>query len=347
MKQNKTKKLKSNKTITNPSKKKVYNNKTKLKKYKTFTNITKSVDKIHILKNNYFFFITSYGYNVYNDKFKLIKFKQFDNDINSVTNIKIIDNDNFMCLIDWEKLTKINIKSGKLITLFVFKETIEHIIYYKKNKIITSSEYGEHIKIWELLNNGRYQLVTIYNNNLSSYKIYLIIKKNLLVFRNLLNNNNYSINFLNLKNYKIENKFEYEWNDNHFCQMSDDIFLFGMHILNEDGLYPSNEIIKYNIKNKKIELKKKFDFFYNHIDFIQKKGILLISGCKPNSNLYLYDLYNQIYVYNSNLEKLQIIELSSSKKITGFTFYQKDEKELLFYFLFNHCEGNIEILSFC
>ena len=103
--------------------------------------------------------------------------------------IKIIDEDNFICSKGNKKLCNINVKANKITTLLNINEDIEHILYCKKNKIITSNFWfdlriqniGKIIK--DSINNSTtYQVMTklnfieIENNDIAEMN--LVKKKN-------------------------------------------------------------------------------------------------------------------------------------------------------------------------
>ena len=101
--------------------------------------------------------------------------------------IKIIDEDNFICSKGNKKLCNINVKANKITTLLNINEDIEHILYYKKNKIIVIFDLICGFKIWEIIkdsinNSTTYQVMTklnfieIENNDIAEMN--LVKKKN-------------------------------------------------------------------------------------------------------------------------------------------------------------------------
>ena len=298
-----------------------------------------SLGKVNIFDNKNILCLTSGGYTIYDNKFKIIKRKKNL----SVTNAKIIDDKNFICLIDNSKLIKINIETGKHNQLFKFPYYIKQIKYLKNHNIITILyEEGFTFKIWQKLNNGSYQLMTKLsllsfstNNNI---EMYLTKKENYLITTNPFN----GVTFWDLSKYRYDHELDYYWHEEHFCQVSENEIVLGKG-RQEGGDELSNEIVKYNIKDKKIVLIKKFNFKYGAIDYLDNKNIFLINGSRPKSKIL-----NNIYVLNNNFVKLQVFEIPLGQTIECFSLYQKDDKEeYLFYYYEDDRPGyGIEILLF-
>lgn len=267
------------------------------------------------------------AYKIYDDQYKLIKNKTFKTICN---NINIIDNDNFTCLLDEKKLVNINIQTGELTILYQFKKTIKKIVYYKKNIILTCDyNINNGIKVRQLLKDGQYQIMTIlYPSPRQKYNrdanMYLIKNKNILITTNIKE----SITFWKLNPFKYNHELYIEniedenlFIDNkQLCSLKDDFFLF---ILGDYEELRPKTAIKYNFKEKKIAIKKDFDFYINCVEYINKKNIILIGGGgKPGS-----EISNNIYVLNSDLNQLQRIEINNLYNINGFGFYDKNEKK--------------------
>ena len=299
-----------------------------------------SIDKVNIFDNKNILCLTSEGYTIYDNKFKIIKRKKNL----SVTAPKIIDDKNFICLIDRKKLIKINIETGKHNQLFEFPYYIKSIKYFKNNNIITIIyDEGFTFKIWQKLNDGSYQLMTKLSllsfSTDKNIEMYLTKNENCLITTNPF----YGVTFWDLPKFRYDHELDYYWHEEHFCQVSENEIVLGKG-RQEGGDELSNEIVKYNIKDKKIVLIKKFNFKYGAIDYLDNKNIFLINGSRPKSKIL-----NNIYVLNNNFAQMQAIEIPLGHTIEFFSLYQKDDKEeyLFYYFYDDDRPGyGIEILSF-
>ena len=298
-----------------------------------------SFGKVNIFDNKNILCLTSEGYTIYDNKFKIIKRKKNL----SVSDAKIIDDKNFICLIDRKKLIKINIETGKHNQLFKFPEYIRKIKYLKNNNILTHFyDEGFTFKIWQKLNDGSYQLMI--KLSLLSFSTDSIIEMYLTKNENCLITTNpfYGVTFWDLTKFRYDHELDYYWHEKHFCQVSENEIVLGKG-RQEGGDELSNEIVKYNIKDKKIVLIKKFAFKCGAIDYLDNKNIFLINGSRPKS-----EILNNIYVLNNNFVQLQIIEIPLGRTIEFFSLYQKDDKEEYLFYYFNDDRPGygIEILSF-
>ena len=171
----------------------------------------------------------------------------------------------------------------------------------------------------------------------SHAKMYLIKNdknKNILATPNPKN----GVSFWNFLSLKHQYDLDYEWDTRHFCQISGTEIILGGMVY--EGI-ANKDLIKYDLKEKKIILEKHFDFLYKNIEYLKEKNIILISGTRPKS-----EIFNNIYIFNTNFVLIQNIENSSNYgTIEGFNFYQKNEKEE-FLFFYVHSIGEWKEINF-
>jgi WD40 repeat protein len=217
---------------------------------------------------------------------------------------------------------------------------------YYKNKIITCNlELKEGIKIWEQAkspisasNQNHYQLMNklfypkIYGDeNITYTTMYLMEDKNLLIT----SNDEESVCFWNLKKLKFDHTFELDWCPYIFSNYKNNLVIFGSGIYK--GYRTPNELVLYDVKVKNINKKIKLDFIMLDVRYIKKIDLIVISG---GTDI----LRNDIYVYDSNLNKVQFIRKAHYRDINGFAFYEKDGKEDL---LMSYSQdGAVSIYSF-
>ena len=283
-------------------------------------------------------------YKIFDNKFQMIKKSKKELNI-SIRNVKVIDENNIICLLNTEELIILSLQNGKIRKLFYFHETIYNLLYYK-NKIITCNhELKEGIKIWEqtksLLsdsNQNHYQLMNklfypkIYGDeNITYTTMYLMEDKNLLIT----SNDEESVCFWNLKKLKFDHTFELDWCPYIFSNYKNNLVIFGSGIYK--GYRTPNELVIYDVKEKNINKKIKLDFIMLDVRYIKKIDLIVISG---GTDI----LRNDIYVYDSNLNKAQFIRKAHYRDINGFAFYEKDGKEDL---LMSYSQdGAVSIYSF-
>ena len=283
-------------------------------------------------------------YKIFDNKFQMIKKSKKELNI-SIRNVKVIDENNIICLLNTEELIILSLQNGKIRKLFYFHETIYNLLYYK-NKIITCNhELKEGIKIWEqtksLLsdsNQNHYQLMNklfypkIYGDeNITYTTMYLMEDKNLLIT----SNDEESVCFWNLKKLKFDHTFELDWCPYIFSNYKNNLVIFGSGIYK--GYRTPNELVLYDVKVKNINKKIKLDFIMLDVRYIKKIDLIVISG---GTDI----LRNDIYVYDSNLNKVQFIRKAHYRDINGFAFYEKDGKEDL---LMSYSQdGAVSIYSF-
>ena len=283
-------------------------------------------------------------YKIFDNKFQMIKKSKKELNI-SIRNVKVIDENNIICLLNTEELIILSLQNGKIRKLFHFHETIYNLLYYK-NKIITCNhELKEGIKIWEqtksLLsdsNQNHYQLMNklfypkIYGDeNITYTTMYLMEDKNLLIT----SNDEESVCFWNLKKLKFDHTFELDWCPYIFSNYKNNLVIFGSGIYK--GYRTPNELVLYDVKEKNINKKIKLDFIMLDVRYIKKIDLIVISG---GTDI----LRNDIYVYDSNLNKVQFIRKAHYRDINGFAFYEKDGKEDL---LMSYSQdGAVSIYSF-
>ena len=283
-------------------------------------------------------------YKIFDNKFQMIKKSKKELNI-SIRNVKVIDENNIICLLNTEELIILSLQNGKIRKLFHFHETIYNLLYYK-NKIITCNhELKEGIKIWEqtksLLsdsNQNHYQLMNklfypkIYGDeNITYTTMYLMEDKNLLIT----SNDEESVCFWNLKKLKFDHTFELDWCPYIFSNYKNNLVIFGSGIYK--GYRTPNELVLYDVKVKNINKKIKLDFIMLDVRYIKKIDLIVISG---GTDI----LRNDIYVYDSNLNKVQFIRKAHYRDINGFAFYEKDGKEDL---LMSYSQdGAVSIYSF-
>ena len=152
----------------------------KLKLIKTLNPFNIPIKNVHIFPNKNILILTCNSYKIYNEKHQCLRTKK---DIN-YSNIKIIDNDTFICLKDNIKLIKINLKTGKVLSLHEFKEQISKILYHDNKLITTSNDHMNKITILERISETKYQTVTniiFKEEEFNSINIFLIPEKNNLI----------------------------------------------------------------------------------------------------------------------------------------------------------------------
>jgi len=81
-------------------------------------------------------------------------------------------------------------------------------------------------------------------------------------------------------------------------------------------------LVLYDVKEKNINKNIKLDFILLDVRYIIKFDSIIISGGTDM-------LRTDIYVYDSNFKRVQIIQIAHYRNINGFAFYEKDEKENL------------------
>jgi len=266
-------------------------------------------------------------YKIFDNKLQIIKKSKKDLNI-SIRNVKVIDEQNIICLLNTKELISLNIQNGKITKLFHFEETIYNLLYYKNKLITCNHELKEGIKIWEqtksLLSVGnqhKYQIMNklfypkIYGDeNITYATMYLVEEKNLLIT----SNDEESVCFWNLKKLKFDHIFKLDWCPYIFSNFKNNLVIFGSGIYK--GYQTPNELVLYDVKEKKINKKIKLDFIMLDIRYIKKIDSIVISG---GTDI----IRNDIYVYDSNLNKVQFIRKAHYRDINGFAFYEKDEKE--------------------
>ena len=175
MNQKKIKKIipKVKRTNINSSNKK----KVKLKTIKVLTPFNFQISNVYVFPNKNFLVNTDWGYKIYNEKYQCIRAKENVN----YNSIKIIDNDNFICLKDNTKLVNIGLKTGKIQTIFYFKEEISELLYHG-DKYITCGVNDNIIKIWTKIPENRWQnsLKIRFGGEKGDIRIFLFPEKNIL-----------------------------------------------------------------------------------------------------------------------------------------------------------------------
>ena len=266
-------------------------------------------------------------YKIFDNKLQMIKKSKKDLNI-SIRNIKVIDENNIICLLDTEELINLNIQNGIITKLFHFQETIYNLLYYKNKLITCNHELREGIKIWEqtksvlsATNHHHYQLMNklfypkIYGDeNITYATMYLMEDKNLLIT----SNDEESVCFWNLKKLKFDHIFNLDWCPYIFSNFKNNLAIFGSGIYK--GYRTPNKLVLYDVKEKHISKNIKLDFIILDVRYIKKIDLIVISG---GTDI----LRNDIYVYDSNLNKVQFIRKAHCGDINGFAFYEKDEKE--------------------
>jgi hypothetical protein len=261
---------------------------------------------------------------VYDNKFNLI----YKNAKHTIEYLKILDNDNILLLNSEHQLINLNIKKNKSKILFKFKHEFSKFLYISKDIIITAEEeLVKGIKIWKLINNWTYQLVSVLKfpkDNLDHIfpLIYYYKTNNLL----LTNDTKYGrANFWDLKKCKIKDfvLLNVETDDDYkilsFCPIKNDVFIFGRGEADFGaGIF---NLVLYDFKGKKILLEKGFDYFITEIAYIKEKDVILTSG---GSHDYQP---SDIYMYDGSLNELQFIPRINYTGVCGFTYYEKNVKE--------------------
>lgn len=175
MNQKKIKKIipKVKRTNINSSNKK----KVKLKTIKVLTPFNFQISNVYVFPNKNFLVNTDWGYKIYNEKYQCIRAKENVN----YNSIKIIDNDNFICLKDNTKLVNIGLKTGKIQTIFYFKEEISELLYHG-DKYITCGVNDNIIKIWTKIPENKQQnsLKIPFGGEKGDIRIFLFPEKNIL-----------------------------------------------------------------------------------------------------------------------------------------------------------------------
>ena len=261
---------------------------------------------------------TPCGYKIYNEKYQCIRSKGNVN----YKNIKIIDNDNFICLKDNTKLVNIGLKTGKIQTIFYFKEEISKILYHG-DKYITYSVNDNIIKIWTKIPENKWQ------NSLNisfgekererDIRIFLFTEKNILVV---------SVEFLrtyffDLTKFEIISKLEgFYWN---IYQLNENNFILAW---SEDCEY-SSDLDIYNLDKKEIIKSIEHKFWNNcEILVLPQKEIFLVAGftytgfgCDRESK--------EIHIFDAKTyEEILTLEKLHYRSILGIRLYEiKNEKE--------------------
>ena len=99
--------------------------------------------------------------------------------------------------------------------------------------------------------------------------------------------------------------------------------------------YP-NELVLYDVKEKNINNTITLDFIMLDVRYIKKIDSIVIS---EGTDM----IRNNIYVYDSNFNRVQSIQKAHYRDINGFAFYGKDEKDLLMSY---SQDGAVNIYSF-
>ena len=266
-------------------------------------------------------------YKIFDKKMQIIKSSKKDLKI-SIRNVKVVDEENIICLLNTYELINLNIQNGKIKKLFNFNETIYNLLYYKDKLITCNHELKEGIKIWEKIkspistnNKHHYQIMNklfypkIYgSDNITYTTMYLLENKNLLIT----SNDEESVCIWNLKKLKFDHIFILDWCPYIFSNYKNNLVIFGSGIY--EGYKTPNELVLYDVKEKKINNTIKLDFIMLDVRYIKKIDSIVISG---GTDI----LRNDIYVYDSNLNKVQFFRKAHYRDINGFAFYEKDEKE--------------------
>ena len=295
----------------------------KLKLIKTLNPFNIPIKNVHVFPNKNILILTDNSYKIYNEKHQCLRTKK---DIN-YSNIKIIDNDTFICLKDNIKLIKINLKTGKVLSLHEFKEQISKILYHDNKLITTSNDHMNKITILERISETKYQTVTniiFKEEEFNSINIFLIPEKNNLIISTNTKEGDctyfYEFQKLKLINKLTDFYFEkiYKLNDNII------LLLFG------DEFDIDNQLNIYDLNQKKI-VKDVFLKFNSNCEIliIPKKKVILVAGY-IHTGFGSDREYKEIHVLNYDYEEIFVLNKIHYRSILGIELYEeKNEKEFI------------------